>query len=668
MKKFQEFIEIFYLEELQNQIMHDRNFIVIDFATLSGFSPEISDKVLEEPVETIQSFELAIEQIQLSHEIKKFKIRFSNLPPSRKVLIKNVRSKHLGKLLNLEGTIRQKGDVRPQVTSAKFECPSCGNIQTIIQLDQKFSEPTKCACGRKGKFKLIDKEMIDLQGLVLEEATENLEGGEQPRRMQVVLKDDLVSPISEKKTNPGSKVKICGIVTEVPIPAKDGGKLTRFDLVFEANFVESIQEDYSEIEISEEKEQELIEISMMPDVMNKIIDSFAPGIYGHEKVKEAILLQFVGGVQKKRGDGVKNRGDIHILLIGDPGAGKSQLLKRAQVLAPKGRYVSGKGASGAGLTAAVVRDEFMKGWALEAGALVLANKGICLIDELDKMTPEDRSAMHEALEQQSVTISKANIQATLTCETTVLAAANPKFGRFDPFSNIARQIDLPPALISRFDLIFPIRDIPKPDADERLADFILNMHQENTTKEPAIDTETLKLYIIYARKTFAPELSTEALEEIKQYYLKMRNSGSKDEDGIQQAIPITARQLEAMVRLAEASAKLRYSTVVEKQDGVRATELMQYWLNNMGIDPDSGKIDIDKITSGITSTERNKIGIVRVVIDDLEKKHGKKIPYDEVLQICESKSIPKERTEEIVEKMIRKGDLYRPDRDSISKI
>ena len=262
----------------------------------------------------------------------------------------------------------------------------------------------------------------------------------------------------------------------------------------------------------------------------------------------------MGGVKKTSEDGDSRRGDIHILLIGDPGSGKSQLIRRMSIVAPKSRFVSGKGASSAGLTASVVKDEFLRGWALEAGALVLANKGLAAIDEMDKMSDEDTSAMHEALEQQSVTISKANIQATLRCETTVLAAANPKFGRFDPYELIAKQIQMPATLINRFDLIFPVRDVPNPSNDELMADFILNLHRgANKQKEAPITTEMLRKYIAYAKQNVFPELTDDALAEIRRYYVQMRNQGS-EEGG---AIPISARQLEGLVRLSEASARVR---------------------------------------------------------------------------------------------------------------
>ena len=280
--------------------------------------------------------------------------------------------------------------------------------------------------------------------------------------------------------------------------------------MIDTNYVEAVQEDFTDLAINDEEIQQIKELSKDPKVFDKLAASIAPTIYGHDKIKEALLMQMLGGVQKKRSDGIVTRGDVHILLIGDPGAGKSQMLKRVTRIAPKARFVAGKGASGAGLTASVVKDEFLKGWALEAGALVLANNGIACIDELDKMSKEDTSAMHEALEQQTVTISKANIQATLKSATTVLAAANPKFGRFDPYEIISKQIDLPSTLINRFDLIFPIKDMPSEEGDSQLAQFILELHQDvnKKTEFDTIDTDLMKKYISYARQTCRPNFLT----------------------------------------------------------------------------------------------------------------------------------------------------------------
>ncbi len=676
-KTFEEFIKAYYYADLMEVARKGETSLIIDFLQLTQFNLELSEDLLENPDEVIKAAEIAITNIDLPTEKRTIKARISNLPEEQKILIRDIRAKHINKLITIEGTVRQKSDVRPQVTSAKFECPSCGNIINVLQLDQKFKEPNKCGCGRKGKFKLLDKELIDAQGLFLEESSKDLEGGEQPKRMKVLLKGDLVSPMSEKKTNPGSSVRIYGSLKEIPIILRTGGQSTKYDLMIEANHVEALEEDYTNIEITEEDEEEIKEISKEKNVLRKLATAMAPGIYGHDKIKEAIVLQFCAGTRKVTEDGVSTRGDLHILLIGDPGAGKSQLLKRASIVAPKSRYVSGKGTSGAGLTASVVKDEFLQGWSLEAGALVLANRGILMIDELDKMTKEDRSAMHEGLEQQTISISKANIQATLKCETTVLAAANPKFGRFDPYETISKQIDLPVTLINRFDLIFPIKDLPDEEKDAKLANFILNKHRgvnskeendtDSETEKDYISTELLRKYFIYCRQKIKPRLTKVAIKELQNYYVKMRSPGT--EEGSSNSVPITARQLEALLRISEASAKTRLSDEVTKKDAKNAISLLHYCLEQVGLDPDTGKIDIDRITTGITSSERNKIVVVREIINSLEEKTGnKQISIEDIIEAASEKGLAEDDIEEAIEKLKRSGDLFEPKRGHISKI
>src|SRR3989344_2036817 len=455
-KTFRDFIEQNYYPQLLEAVRKGESFIKLDFSELVKFNTEISEELLENPQELLKAGEIAVKEFDLPKKVSKFNIRFLNLPESQKVLISEIRSKHLNKLLWVDGIVRNKTDVRPHVSASKFECPSCGNILTVLQLDQKYKEPTRCGCGRKGKFKEISKELVDGQGLVLEESPDDLDGS-QPKRLNVFLKDDLVSPITEKRSSPGSRVKIHGWVIEVPISLRTGGRATKYDLVIEANYVEPLEEDFLDAQITDAELEQIRTIAKLPNALHHLAKSIAPSIYGHDKIKEALVLQLAGGCRKMRPDGVSTRGDMHILLIGDPGSGKSQLLKRISKIAPKARFASGKGATGAGLTASVVKDEFLGGWSLEAGTLVLANQGFAIIDELDKMGKEDRSALHEALEQQTISVAKANIQATLRCETTVLSAANPKFGRFDPYDLIANQINLPPTLINRFDLIFPVK-------------------------------------------------------------------------------------------------------------------------------------------------------------------------------------------------------------------
>lgn len=666
-KVFRDFVEQNYYPQLLETVRKGEEFLVLDFAELIKFNTELAEDILEQPEELLKAAEISIKEFDLPKKVRKFTIRLNNLPDSQRIRISDIRSKHLSKLVWCEGIVRQKSDVRPHVTAAKFECPSCGNILNVLQLDKKYKEPTRCGCGRKGKFKEIAKELVDGQGIILEEAAEDLDGA-QPKRMNVFLKDDLVSPLSERRSSPGTMVKLSGIISEIPITLRSGGQATKFDLVLESNYLEPLQDDISDMKISAEELKEIKEIAKTENVINFLAENLAPSIYGHDKIKEALVLQLAGGCRKVRPDGVITRGDMHMLLIGDPGSGKSQLLKRVSKIAPKSRFTSGKGATGAGLTASVVKDEFLGGWSLEAGTLVLANKGFAVIDELDKMSKEDRSALHEALEQQTISIAKANIQATLRCETTVLAAANPKFGRFDPYDLIANQINLPPALINRFDLIFPVKDMPHREKDEMMASFILKFHKNPEKAKSKIETELLKKFFAYLRKEINPVMSDEAIEEIKEYYINMRNSGISSEGGVK-SIPITARQLEGLVRLAEASAKLSFSKEVTKKDAQKAIELVDYCLNQIAKDAETGKIDIDRLGSRITATQRNSISIIKEIITAVEEQQGNKIiPIESIIEAAQEKSIPKEKVEETLEKLRRTGDIFEPKRGFIQKL
>lgn len=665
-KLFHEFIENNYYPQLLEAIRKGDTSLIIDFTELIKFNTELTEEILEAPEELLKAAELSINDFDLSKK-NKFTVRFKNLPESQKITISNIRSKHLNKFIWIEGIVRNKTDVRPHITSAKFECPSCGNIIRVIQLDKKYKEPSRCGCGRKGKFKELSKELVDAQGLVLEESPDDIDAA-QPKRINVFLRDDLVSPIQEKRCSPGSRVRVSGWVTEVPITLNTGGQSTKYELVVEINYIEPLEDDFFNIAISDDELKEIIKISQLPDVLGAISKSIAPSIFGHEKIKEALVLQMAGGCRKVRPDGVITRGDIHLLLIGDPGSGKSQLLKRIAKVAPKARFTSGKGATAAGLTASVVKDEFMGGWSLEAGTLVLANKGFAVIDEMDKMGKDDRSALHEALEQQTVSIAKANIQATLHCETTVLAAANPKFGRFDPDELIAKQIDLPPTLLNRFDLIFPIKDLPLREKDEQTATFILNLHKSPEKATAEISSELLRKYFSYIRRKGEPKISNEAIQELKSYYIGMRNSGFSEEAGIK-SIPITARQLEALVRLSEAAAKIRLSKKVRKEDAQKAIELIDYCLNQIAKDSETGQIDIDRLSSRITATQRNTISIIKEIISTIESSsEGKMIPVENIIESAQEKNISKENVEDILEKLRRSGDIFEPKRGFIQKL
>src|SRR3989338_9131598 len=644
------FFEI-YKKEIGESIRKGKRVVFVNFEDLSSTSPTLVEALISSPEEILQVLEVALEETGL---IKNPRIRFNNLPETQKVRIRTIRAQHLNQMIFFEGLVRQASEVRPQVVNARFECPSCGTVISVLQIEKKFREPTRCSCGRKGAFRLLSKVMVDAQRLVLEESPESLTGGEQPRRMNVFLKEDLVEPIMEEKTTPGSKVRVLGILKEVPVPLPSGSISTRFDLAVEANNLIPLETTYEELEINEEDERQIQELAEDPELFRKLRDAIAPSIWGYEEIKEALVLQMFGGIKKVNEDGTVLRGDIHVFLIGDPGVAKSLALKFISNIAPKGRYIVGKATTGAGITATVVRDEFLKGWSLEAGAMVLANKGIICIDEIEKMDPQDRSAMHEALEQQTVTISKANVQATLRAETSVLAAGNPKFGRFEPTQSITEQIDLPPTLINRFDLIFILRDLPNKEQDNAIATHVLNMHQMKGVK-PDIDIELFKKYIAFAKQKIFPKLTEDAVNEIKGFYVKMRRMSIEGES---RSISISARQLQGLVRLAEAHAKSRLSATVDQQDADVAIRLTKYYLMQVGYDPETKTFDIDRFSSKISSNKRNKVILLKETLKRMEEKFGKQIPMEEIRK--ELPDLTDLEFEDAIEKLKKSGDVFQP--------
>ncbi|MBU4246664.1 MAG: minichromosome maintenance protein MCM [Nanoarchaeota archaeon] len=661
--------EAFFTKQYNPQIIaaaRESKPLVVDFADLEQFDTHLADILLDSPISVFKELDNALSNIDTGMEQKRLVVRFKNLPERDVIEIKNLRSKHIKKLIAIKGLIKQASEVRPKITAATFECKSCGERIVLLQENESIETPYVCTCGNRRSFDLIMRKLIDHQRIIVEECPENLVGSAQPRKLPVYLRDDLVDPNFQKKVVPGNKIVITGILNDSPILTALKQESVKRDIYLDANHIETIDQEFEEIILTEEDVVAIKEFSKNPKIYELLIKAMAPSIYGYEDVKEAVALQLFGGVRKVRHDGITTRGDIHILLVGDPGAGKSQLLKYVVGLAPKARYIVGKSASGAGITATVVKDEFMRGWALEAGAIVLANNGIIGIDELDKMTPEDRSAMHEAMEQQTVTVSKANVQATLSAKTTVLAAANPKLGRFNNFNPLASQIDLPETLLSRFDLIFAFRDIPNKEKDTVLVRHILKLHREPDVQNSPIETEFLRKFIAHAKSTCFPKLTRVAETVIENFYVGLRNkyAGETKENT---AVPIGARQLEAIIRLAEASAKVRLSDKVLEEDAQRAVNVVTAYLMKLGIDPETGKLDIDRLESGISANQRNKIRIILDLIESMQRdSEDKTVLIEDVLAAAEEQGI--KDSMDIIQKMKREGELFEPKMGRIRKV
>lgn len=1196
--RLDDFIRSYYDTELVKASSGDKA-LIIDFSAFDRFDPLLADQLLEDPENTIKVFDEAASRIANDA----VRVRIRNLPESRGIRIRNLRAKHLGKFLSIDAIIKAASEVRPQIYEAIFVCPECSTKLTLPQETNIVQKPTQCECGRRGDFKMLGTKMYDIRWLTAIEPFE-ITSGEQAGQISIMLKEDLTTPRMQKKTDPGSRLRISGILKELPKRIK-GKMSTKMDMYVLANHVETSEIEFDDLEITPEEEKIIKDFSADPNIYEKLIASIAPGIYGFDDIKESIVLQLFGGVPHTLPDGSRIRGNIHILLTGDPGVGKTVLLKLVSTIVPRGRYVSGSGVSGAGLcttydtmivlddgkirkigelveeksskleevetgmlncdgdglkvmaldqktlkirpmkitkywkikspkslvkittrsgkeirvtknnpmpiiengellwkyakdmnahdyiacprkltcnvdnkirlevdttarlvncgetvsnmlekirekgsikdfieetgvskqglywwwknensaptiqtleiigsklginvydllpeemiltqhrgtfiklpknlneeimyffgliagdgdiaetgyggfslrfhsashelldkfshicrnnfgtepeyykhperiaymrinskilgkiaqllgipsgkksqrltvtellsglpdnlvaaylrglfdtdgcvverntrganyvefttaskelaygisllllrfdvvskirkrapsvseikgrkviskgkyqieikglnnlttfrellgfnfsgkkskldkiiakissantnvdvipsiasllrkarlssgftskdlygyksyaferglmnpsrnmaisvvnkfdnkdaknefinklrilansdifwdevksvesvagedyvydltveeehsfvangmiihnTATVVKNEAIGGWVLEAGALILCNKGLISIDEFDKMSRDDQIAMHEATSVETVSIAKASIVATLPAQTAVLAGANPKLGRFDPYVPITEQINIPETLLSRFDLKFALRDIPDRVRDEKIAGHVITSRTTPDFVEPPINTHLLRKYIAYAKSATNVELLPEASELLKNFYVEMRNQYPSE--GVQ-PVSITLRQYEALIRLAEASAKVRLDTKVRLHDAERAVRLMKVSLYQLGYDIETGKIDIDRMESGVTASKRRKIGIILEILEKLQKELGHEVQKEDLKAEAENQGIV-EGVDDIIDRLIREGTIFEP--------
>ncbi|NMC10872.1 MAG: minichromosome maintenance protein MCM [Methanothrix sp.] len=679
--KWEEFLRSRYWDDLLElaDSYPDERSLVVKFPDLDRYDPEFAEELLERPEQVLEAAQAALLQLDLPMDVymDRAHVRIAELPRHYKT--RELRSDHIGKLIAIEGLVRTATEVRPKIVSAAFQCQRCGYTFFKEQTGNKFDDQNlKCqnqACDRGGPFKLIlaQSKFVDAQKIRVQESPEDLRGGEQPQTLDVELEDDLAGQIF-----PGDRVIVNGVLKSFQRSSPQQGKSNYFDLFHKGIYVEMKEQEFEEIEISPEDEKLILEMSRDPDIYDHVTKSIAPSIFGYDDVKEALGLQLVSGFEKHLPDGARIRGDIHILLVGDPGIAKSQLLRYMTKISPRGIYTSGKSSTSAGLTATAVKDELGDGrWTIEAGALVLADKGIAAVDEMDKMDNEDKSALHEAMEQQTISVAKAGVMATLKSRCSLLAAANPKLGRFDKYEPIAPQINLTPALMSRFDLIFVLTDDPDTKRDSAIAEHILKSNfagelstqiswnpkisQEDidnamTVIKPVIDPELLRKYVAYARKNIFPTLTDEAKEHFLKYYVGLRSQGQDSN----KPVPVTARQLEALIRLGEASARLRLSDKVTIEDAKRVVKILESCLRKVGVDPETGFLDADIIASGTTKSTRDRTKSVMDIIRDISKENKGPAPKEDVLDRAEELGIERAKAEEIIDRMRRDGDVFEP--------
>jgi replicative DNA helicase Mcm len=642
-----------YRAKISQLISNEGKSLVVDFSDLLRYNNDLANRLILEPDSSLASFKIAAFETMRSENAlyadrvkRELTVRLRALPDL--VPLRLVDTSYIDHMIAVSGMVVRTSELRPLMTEAAWLCPS-GHLTYETQDDMALKKPAKCElCGEIRNFELDRRHsrFIDFQVLRVQELPEELPPGQLPQFFDVNVEGDIVNT-----ARPGDRVVLTGVLRAVPDYALGQVRTRLFRSQIDCNQVEVKGKEPESVMVTKEDEDLIKKVAASPDAYDRLISSIAPVILGHQAEKEAILLLLAGGSATVLPDGTKLRGDINALFVGDPGTGKSELLKFASQVAPRGLYASGRGTTAAGLSAAVIREKNVL--MLEAGVVVLADLGIAAIDEFEKMKPEDRTALHEMMEQQTVTIAKAGIYATLNARTAILAACNPVLGRYNPFQNLIENIGtLPIPLLTRFDIIFVFRDQPSPAEDERLASHILAVHAKRSyTTPPPIEFSLLKKYLTYVKRV-SPSLTKPAQDRLREFYLELRKGSGGDE-----SIPPTPRTLEALIRISSARARVLLRDEVTEDDALAAIALMNRMVEDVLTDASTKKTDFG-IQLGKPIGETKNLRAALEVLKTLEGADKKPVERKAFKEELVKAKFSDEDAEKMIRTMFREGMVY----------
>ncbi|WP_435065867.1 minichromosome maintenance protein MCM [Halobaculum sp. EA56] len=678
--------------ELAQHYPKEQRSLYIDYDDLYRWDHTWAEEYLKHPSTRNDDLEEALRTIELPADISlsQAHVRVYNLPEEETYFpgeYSPTRRHEEKPFVALQGQVEQATNTSPTIVEAAFECQRCGTPTYIPQNDTGFQEPHECqGCERQGPFRVDNHEsnFVDGQKLRLKEPPERAPSGN-GKTIDVYVEDDLC-----KQADAGDRVVITGTL-ELEQVTRGQQKTTNFEPYLVGESIEISDTDYDDLDITPEEEERIIELSN-DEIFRRARESIATGITGekYEPIKEAMFLSLIGGERVEFDDGTAVRGDEHILLIGERATGKSTLLEAVQAIAPRSVSASGKGSTVAGLIGAAVQNDFGDAeWTIEGGALVQAHNGVCAMDELDKMDAEVASSMHDALAKQRIPISKAGINTTLQAETTVVAAANPKYERWDEYEDLSDQLGFSGTLLSRFGLVYRLEDEVDPEQDRQMAtatvarkeakkaadaaDGAVEQWEDDTgvSPDPSIPHELLRKYIAYAKRQPAPRFRppserSDSVSEFKAMidsYVQFRQVNGQDDDA---PIPISARKLEDIHRLAEASARGRLSQWIEEEDIDRARYHVGVSLRQYGQNED-GEFDADATETGTPSTQRDREKTIEKLLKEHEDEYEEAgVPKEDLIEFAAEAGIDEDDTRKTVKKLTEhKGWAYTPRHDRV---